>query len=379
LNRIAFVSTNKSSWGGSEYLWYYTALKFADSGYEVMTSVPRWKELPDVLSKLTGKNIKLLFNTDSSSLKKFYNRLVPSKLQKDNSNDGYKFLLDYRPELVVINQGGNTGGIDLMEFCIGNNLKFVNIAQAANEAKWPADNLNKRLSSALPKARMNFFVSKANIKLTEIQIGQSILNSKVIFNPFNVKYDNDIIYPETNGNFKLANVARHEFFAKGQDIMFQVLSEKKWKERNLTVNLYGKGEHTGSLTKLKNYFKLEKVNIAGHIDPMDIWKENHALILSSRYEGLPLALVEAMLCGRTSIVTNVSGNPEVVTDNENGFLAKAATPEFLDEALDRAWERRAEWKEIGEKAKDHIRTLIPEDPVKYFFDELVNLKELTLS
>lgn len=374
MNKIAFVSTNKSSWGGSEYLWYYTALKFSEKGYKVIASVPRWKDFPDSLIKLKSQNIELLFNTDISAYKRIFNRFVPSTLQFDYSKDGYKFLTDSNPGLVVVNQGGNTGGIDLMEYCINNNLKFVTISQAANEAKWPSDNLNKRLSIALPKAIMNYYVSKANIHLTEIQVSQKIENSKVIFNPFNVDYNNEIKYPEPAENYFLANVARHEIFAKGQDILFQVLNEKKWRERNLAVNLYGKGEHTYSINKLKNYYKLDRINIAGHIDPEIIWKQNQALILTSRYEGLPLALVEAMLCGRTGIVTDVSGNPEIIIDNENGFLAKAPKAEFVDEALERAWSRRSEWQELGRKAKIYARSVIPEDPVEYFYNELINLK-----
>ena len=367
------MSTNKSSWGGSEYLWFYTALKFSSSGHEVTISVPRWKEIPELFSELNSKNIELFFNTDASAFKKLLNRFLPSTLQYDYKNDGFKFLLKFKPDLVVVNQGGNTGGIDLMEYCIKNKIKFVTISQAANEAKWPTDALNKRLSEAYPKAEMNYFVSRANIMLTEKQIGQKINNSKIIFNPFNVDYDNDIEYPETGGNYHLANVARHEFYAKGQDILFEVLNEKKWRERDLFVSLYGKGEHTESVFKLKNYFNLDKVNIAGHINPLQIWKKNQALILTSRYEGLPLALVEAMICGRTAIVTEVSGNPEVMTDNETGFLAKAPKAEFVDEALERAWQRRSEWGEMGRKAKVQIKKIVPEDPVSYFCDELKSL------
>lgn len=372
--KIAFVSTNKSEWGGSEYLWYYTAVKFSSLGHKVVASVPRWKVIPDAIEKLALENIKVFYNTDTSKAKKLFNRFVPASLQSDYSDDGFKFLLDFKPEIVVINQGGNTGGIDLMEFCIKNNLKFVTIAQAANEAKWPGDSLNKRLSKSLPNSLMNYFVSHSNIKLTEMQIGQSIKSSKVIFNPFNVTYNNKIEYPELKDNYHLANVSRLEIFAKGQDILFQVLNEKKWRERNLVVNLYGKGEHSYSINKLIDYFKLDKVNMGGHISPEDIWKKNHALILTSRYEGLPLALVEAMLCGRTSVVTNVSGNPEVIKDNENGFLAKAPTPEFVDEALERLWNKRDVWKELGMQARKDIRLHIPSDPVEYFVKEIESLK-----
>ncbi len=323
---------------------------------------------------LQSKKIPITYNTDYPKYKKLINRLVPKSLQLRHEEDGFKFLLDFKPEIVVISQGGNTGGIDLMEYCIKHKLKFVTISNAANEAKWPSDELNKRLSAALPKAVKNYYVSRANIHLTEIQIGQTITNSGILFNPFNVDYYHDFKYPEARDNYILANVARHEFYAKGQDILFQVLNEKKWKERNLIVNLYGKGENSDSLRKLKNYFELKNVNIEGHVDPNEIWKQCHALILTSRYEGLPLALVEAMLCGRLGIVTKVSGNPEVIIDNENGFLAKAASAEFVDEAMERAWKRRDEWSVIGSKSKEYIRSLIPEDPISYFCNELNELK-----
>lgn len=374
MKRIIFASTNKSSWGGSEYLWYKSAVRMSESGIKVGVSIPKWKSLPDEIKILSKKKIDLDFNTNVSRIKKIYNRIAPREVQLSYSDDGYKFIRDYNPELVIINQGGNTGGIDLMEFCIRHKLKFVTISQAANEAKWPSDTLSARLSEAYPKALMNYFVSKSNKNLTETEIGQDIKNAKVIFNPFNVRYDNEIEYPEVGDFFLIANVARHEFFAKGLDILFTVLNEKKWKERNLYVNMYGKGENTVSLKKLKDYFGLDKVKIKGHIDPSNIWKENHALILTSRYEGLPLALVEAMLCGRTAVVTNVSGNPEVIKDNETGFIACAATAEMVDEAFERAWEKRNEWKEIGMKAKKYIRSVIPEDPVKYFCDELTALR-----
>jgi glycosyltransferase involved in cell wall biosynthesis len=104
-----------------------------------------------------------------------------------------------------------------------------------------------------------------------------------------------------------------------------------------------------------------------------IWASHHALVLPSRYEGLPLSLVEAMLCGRPSIVTNVSGNTELLEDNVTGFVAAAPMPTFLDEALERAWARRADWQAIGAAAARQVRELVPSDPAGVFADELLAL------
>ena len=53
---------------------------------------------------------------------------------------------------------------------------------------------------------------------------------------------------------------------------------------------------------------------------------------------MPLALVEAMLCGRTAVVTDVGGNAEWIEDGETGFVAEAATAKSFGAALkERGW------------------------------------------
>ena len=373
MKKIAFITTNKSAWGGSEYLWYQTAIRFAVKGNSVIAGMPRWKSLPGEIQHLENNGIDVFFTTDIPELRRFISRFGRVLKRFDNSDYGYRILLKHKPDLVVINQGGNWGGIDLMNFCRTNKLRYVTISHAANEAKWPDDNTSINLAECLHSSAMNYFVSRSNIQLTEYQAACRIENAKVVFNPFNVSYESSIPFPGTDKGYCLANVARHEIYPKGQDILFRVMSDKKWRERDITLRLYGKGVHSGSLKRLKENFRLDNVKMEGHISPEEIWKSNHALILSSRYEGLPLVLVEAMLCARVPVVTSVSGNPEVIEDNLNGFLAESATPHHLDEALERAWQRKDEWETIGQAASKHIRDIVPKDPVSHFYDELEGL------
>src|SRR5712671_811230 len=112
-----------------------------------------------------------------------------------------------------------------------------------------------------------------------------------------------------------------------------------------------------------------------HLGVEDIWASNHVLIMPSRFEGLPLAIVEAMLCGRPVIATDVAGHSEVIEDGVTGFLADAPTVPSMAEALERFWSRRADAQMIGETADSRIRQIFPLDPVRVFSDKLTSIYE----
>jgi glycosyltransferase involved in cell wall biosynthesis len=73
-----------------------------------------------------------------------------------------------------------------------------------------------------------------------------------------------------------------------------------------------------------------------------------------------------MLCGRPCITTDVASHKELVRDGINGFLAKAATTELLDEAMNRAWENRSRLKEMGVVAAADVREWVSADPSQDF-------------
>ena len=57
--------------------------------------------------------------------------------------------------------------------------------------------------------------------------------------------------------------------------------------------------------------------------------------LSSREEGIPNALLEAMAAGRPVVATAVGGTPEVVEDGETGWLVPPGSAPLLADALER--------------------------------------------
>jgi glycosyltransferase involved in cell wall biosynthesis len=58
-----------------------------------------------------------------------------------------------------------------------------------------------------------------------------------------------------------------------------------------------------------------------------------AFILTSHREGLPLSILEAMACGLPSIVTDVGGNAEVITQRVHGLIVQSGSFEAIAEAI----------------------------------------------
>lgn len=57
--------------------------------------------------------------------------------------------------------------------------------------------------------------------------------------------------------------------------------------------------------------------------------------LASHHEGLPVAIMEALVIGLPSVVTDVGGVPEAVTDGVEGLLVEAGRPDAFADALER--------------------------------------------
>jgi glycosyltransferase involved in cell wall biosynthesis len=376
--KFVFVSAMTGApWGGSEELWSQAACRLRQEGHAVVASVPRWPQLSPKVLALREKGIELILQPDPLI------RWPVKLLRKVKERAGFdvsdfKWLPEQKADLIVISQGCNWDGLDWMKFCTDSHLPFASIIQSNSEMYWPNDEKGAEMARVYRAARKVFCVSRHNLELLYRQIGQTLENAEVVWNPFNVPAAQPPDWPKENGMWKLACVARLEPVAKGQDILLELLSQAKWRERPLEVNFYGAGACEQNLKKLTARWQLQNVKFRGHAaDVQNIWKENHLLILPSRLEGLPLALVEAMWCARPALVTDVGGNAEICVDGETGFVAAAPSIALLDQAMETAWNRRPDWESMGKAGRTRAEKLVPRDAIGDFCQYLLRSAELS--
>jgi len=363
--RFAFITTMLGSpWGGSEELWGQAATRLKLDGHQVRASVQFPPGQSAKLAALVQQGIEVETQAQpsylSGSSKYFWDRISLS------TRRGYRRLKRFRPDLVVISQGHNSGGFTWAKICREASLPYVMVVHCNSELWWFHEPEIADAIAGYTSARRVFCVSQGNLRLLRLQVGDPLLHGEVVWNPYNVSTEPVPAWPDEKV-WRLASVARLDPAPKGQDILLQLLARSEWRERPVELNLYGSGPCERTLRRMAELLQVKNVHFRGHLNNVRaIWEQNHMLVLPSRYEGLPLAIVEAMWCGRPATVTDVAGNAELCTEGETGFVAPAATLASFADTMERAWQKRADWRRMGEVARARAESQIPKDPISLF-------------
>jgi glycosyltransferase involved in cell wall biosynthesis len=101
----------------------------------------------------------------------------------------------------------------------------------------------------------------------------------------------------------------------------------------------------------------ERIHFAGYqarpehfLHLMDIFA------LTSRLEGMPLAILEAWAAGRPVIASRVGGVPAIVTDGETGILFDSGDEAVLTQAIHRLLANPDEARRLGQAGRDYVRS-----------------------
>lgn len=121
--------------------------------------------------------------------------------------------------------------------------------------------------------------------------------------------------------------------------------------------IVGEGPLSGELRELK-----EKLDLSAHVhflggreDIPELLRSFDIYVLSSKSEGLPIALLEAMAIGLPIVATDVGGVGEVIRHDGNGLLVESGDPRALAEAIERLAGDRVLRARLGEAALSDAR------------------------
>ena len=145
---------------------------------------------------------------------------------------------------------------------------------------------------------------------------------------------------------------------KGFDMLikaFSKLDTNGWK-----LVIAGEGEERESLEALINKLDIsDKVILPGLIKDIELYyKKSSIYVLSSRSEGYPGALCEAMGYGCSCIAFDcVTGPKEIITDNIDGLLVEANNIDNLSISIQQLIDDKYQRELLGNKAKEIVQRL----------------------
>lgn len=354
--RFAIFSTmHGQPWGGSEELWSRAAAVLLERGHQVSINYRRQSQPVAQLARLQDQGAEVHWRRRPIAGRSLRRAMEMLHLGR---RPFVHWLRSARPDFVLISVGHHLDNTAVTQTCRQLGIPYGLLVQAASPYHWIEPRQIDEVRAAYAGAARTWFVSEQNRQVLESNLALDLSDGEIVDNAFNVRPSAAPAWPTPEKYWKLACVGRLHFEPKGQDLLLNVLRRSKWRSRPLQIVLWG--ADAGNRRQIERIIALyalhKQVSLGGFAGDVEtLWSQHHGLVLPSRFEGNALSMIEAMLCGRVPIVTNVGRAGELIDDNRTGFVAPAPTTELIDDALERAWQRRHEWQAMGALAAADIR------------------------
>lgn len=141
-----------------------------------------------------------------------------------------------------------------------------------------------------------------------------------IYNPVDQKAMVDYDYAEDSK--KIISVGRLSY-PKNFSRLLDIASEVFKKHPDWTWHIYGSGENLKNLEEKKNSLNLQNnVFFEGQVSNIyELYRQHAFIVMTSRYEGFPMTLLEGAGSGLPMVSFDVQTGPnEIIVNGENGFL-----------------------------------------------------------
>lgn len=308
---IFFVGTLGN--GGAERVISILSSRMVEQGMdvEVLTYYDRpvfYKVNPKVkitaVEKCTGKSSKIL------------NLLWIRKYFKENAKIVISFLAPFNIMALIAKMGT---GIPMI------------VADRNDPTKVPTNTAVRKLRDCLYIFADGIVLQTEKNKAYFNRIVQK--KSIVIYNPVDMNGYAGLAL-KTAKEKKLVSAGRL-MKQKNQEMMIDAFSDVLRKYPDYQLLIYGEGPYREKLEKhIKELGISDNVILPGSTNQLyDMIKDAEIFLLSSDYEGMPNALIEAMCMGLPVISTKVSGATDLIQHEENGLLVEMDDRTGFKEAI----------------------------------------------
>ena len=362
---LIFSVMNGTAWGGSELLWYQSALWLRKNKYKVGICCFYWTEKEEKLTRLKAAGCELFLLPGKMQTKSLLGKVKLRKALASVPVHEYDF--------VIFNQGGWKDVVHgpfkyLYKRLPPYSLSFHNYNTreklSAKRKQILQDWVNNAVANLADTEKI-FTVMKDVYSITVprsgIQINPTTFTPPGGYTDFNSSADAKTVF---------SMIAEMDVERKAQDVLVKTLAEKKWKERNWELNLYGKGKDFTNIEKLIAELGLQnKIFMKGYSqDLQSSLTDSHLVLHMTHLDAMPIVVVDAMSVSRPVAVSHVGDMPLWINEGVNGWLAEKVCVEEIDRVLENAWQQRNKLEEMGRESYKIFKQKYPEHPVEYFLN-----------
>jgi glycosyltransferase EpsD len=155
-------------------------------------------------------------------------------------------------------------------------------------------------------------------------------------------------------------------YNKHQDLLINVISVLKDRIPNIKLLLAGNGTLENQYKKqVKQLDVSENVEFLGHRnDVPNLLMLSDIVVASSRREGLPVNVMEAMATGLPLVVMDVRGHHDLVHDGENGYVVGLNDIEGFSDSIEKLYKDDEVRNKFGIKGLELVQTYSLENVLK---------------
>lgn len=155
---------------------------------------------------------------------------------------------------------------------------------------------------------------------------------------------------------RVISVGRYAY-QKGVDLLLEVWAKVERKFPDWELAYYGQGDRQPFIRQA-NELGLNLCRCQLNESTSDVQRElleSSVFVLSSRFEGFGMVIVEAMACGLPVVSFDCKSGPgEIISDGEDGYLVPVGEVEVLAEKLSILMASQKERTRMGNNASHHI-------------------------
>jgi glycosyltransferase involved in cell wall biosynthesis len=156
-------------------------------------------------------------------------------------------------------------------------------------------------------------------------------------------------------------------FEKGFDMLLESWALTSAEHPDWTLRLFGSGPEEDRLRRQADELGLTgRVEFAGQVTDLEsALRHASVFALSSREEGLPMSLMEAMVMGVPCVAFDCApGVREIITDGEDGLLVTSGNTDAFAAALSRLIADAELRDAFGEQARRNVARYSPEEVMR---------------